>query len=421
MTVPLALGVAAYAWATQPHSRPRSVDVQTVGEPSSDTTLSAADMYDRLREGAQYQGLAKAIGTVTIVAAKYKLRAGQIDGLRRRMAEGWTGDASDAALQYSRAFIDAMRDTGELLGETAGPSGPFARQVDAYQAVLRDVEKLPATPPESGLLNTVNPFETDTDREINAYNDKATKNVAAYTSYYAASGDNGFALPQQFPTPVSTTVPSVYVPPRHDQSATVQNFSTPVPDAAGGSPGSAQVPPAAVPGGRSAGERTGPGFDTPAGGGSTTGQSFSPAAGTPAVPAAFAGTPQPSAGGTGAPFGMVPGVAGGGAGGAGAGRPGAGPGRPGTSGGGPGAGTRGPGGMAEQAGRRGAPGVAGASAAERAGVSGTRAAGGGPGPGAGRQRKDGEEDKERSTKYVLSEDLDLGLPIVAPPVIGDNR
>jgi hypothetical protein len=416
MTVPLvpAAVLVGYAWATQPHAHERSF---SGGD--ADSTLNAAEMYRRVRDGAGFNGLLEAKATVDSLAILYGDRADRIEGLRARMAESWTGSASESAFQYSQPFSDAMRDTRDTLAATSGHNGPFARQVDAYTQVLRDVQPLPDKPPQSDLLNTVNIFETDTDKAIKAYNNTAERNVAAYTTYYNSSGDNGKALPHTFPTPFGTTAPSVSVLPLAGQSS-VRSFSAQVP-VPGGSVGTTHAPPAAA--ASVSGGPAEPRVGDPAPG-LTTRQSFTPV--TPAVPTPVVGTPQPSSGGTGVPFGMVPGVgpggepgwAGGSAGGPGAGRPG-GPGGSGARGsGGPGA--RGSGGMAEQVGRRGAPGM---SSVERGVLPGERASASGVGgPGGAGRRKDGEEDKERGTKYVLSEDLDLGATeIVAPPVIGDNR
>lgn len=417
MIVPLALGLVGYAVATQPHARERVLGVVGSG------SLSAADMYDRIRDGAGFTGLLTAQTNAAILAAKYAERVRQIESLRTRMAEHWTGDASDSALRYSQPFSDAMRDAGDTLTAIAGESGPLLRQTDAYQQVLINVEKLPATPPESGLLNTVNPFETDTDREINAYNDKATRNVAAYLSYYSASGDNGSAMPQAFPAPPDTTVPAVAVLPQTGQGG--QQFSAQVPTvpaapaAVGGLPAAGGLPA----GGASAaggGPPVGSSAGDPARMGSTSQQSVTP--GPTSVPAPVTGTPQPSAGGTGVPFGMVPG-----GGGAGAGRPGVGTGRPGGGGSGPGSGGPGSGGPGSgRLGSGGSPGGGGpgggSGARGMAEPLGRTTSSTGVGPAAGRQRKDAEEDEERSSKYVLSEELDLGTSeIVAPPVIGDTR
>jgi hypothetical protein len=411
MTVPIMLGVGAYAALTQPHAQRHELRVGTTGsptEPCSETTLSAEEIYDRLRAGTQYAAMHDARAELQQLAGKYATRLVEIKLLTSQMEESWHGDAADGAARYSHPATEVLESSGVRLDESARDHGPLDRQNHAYDKVLSTVVQLPAKP-ESSLLNTINPFETDTDRAIKKYNDDAARNIAAYADYYTASGENGRAMPHQFPLPPSGPAPQVVVVPAHGDARTgPRSTDVPAPAVAAGGGSVPTVSASAgtpVPGGPT---WTTPAYDPVSG---TAPQSWPTDAGKPLpvgpAPAAAAVPPVP--GGAGAAGGALGGVYS---------RPGDGVGsrRPGGLGGAGGAVESGPRaqGGAEARGRGG---VVGAAGSER----GAAATGGAPGT---RRGKDSDEDKEHKTKYLENEDLGKHwgpTGPVAPPVIGDRR
>lgn len=417
--LPLVLGVGTYAALTQPHARRHELRVGTTGsstEPCSETTLSAEEIYDRLRAGAQHAAMHDARAEIQQLAGKYATRLVEIKLLTSQMEESWHGDAADGAARYSRPATEVLESSGARLDESARDHGPLDRQFHAYDKVLSTVVQLPAKP-QSNLLNTLNPLETDTDRAIRKYNDDAARNIAAYTDYYTASGENGRAMPHQFPMPPSGPAPTVVVvPARGDAGMGPRPTYVPAPAVAADS---GSVPTVSVPtvsasaGAPVAGSPTWttPAYDPVSG---TAPQNWPADAGkpvpvgpAPAAPAAAAVPPAP--GGAGVSGGALGGVFSRAGDGVGAGRQGG----LGGSGGAVDSGPRTQGG-AETRGRGGVPGAAGP---ERGGAAG----GGAPGTPRG---KASDEDKERKTKYLESEDLGKHWGTtdpVAPPVIGDRR
>ena len=413
MIVPVALGVGAYALATQPHAQRHELTVGTTGsstEPCSETTLSADEIYDRLRAGAQHGAIEHARTEIQQLAAKYAERLAEVERLTSELGDSWVGAAADSATRYSVPAVDALRSSGARLDGCAVAHGPLDRQADAYAAVLRDVVPLPATPPESGVVNTLNPFETDTDRAITKYNDAAARNIAAYVTYYTASGENGRAMPYEFPAPPTGSAPSiVVVPPPGGAGADPRPAYVPVPAVAAdsGPPPTA----AASAGFPVAGNPALPplAYDVP-GGTAAQGWSTEASKPVPAGPTAIASPGPGSAGVSGGGVGALFSQPGGGSAPRGSGSALRGP------GGAVDSGPRGQGGVDP----RGRGGVAGVPRVESGGVLGS----GGPGGAAGRRGKDSDEDEEHKTKYLEDEDLgkqwgDTGP--VAPPVIGDTR
>lgn len=408
MIVPIALGVGAYAVATQPRAQRHELRVGTTGsstEPCSETMLSAEELYERLRAGTQHAATHDARAEIQQLAGKYATRLVEIKLLTSQMEESWHGDAADGAARCSRPATEVLESSGVRLDESVRDHGPLDRQFHAYDKVLGTVVQLPPKP-ESNLLNTINPMETDTDRAIKKYNDDAARNIAAYTDYYTASGENGRAMPHQFPMPPSGAAPTVVVvPARGDAGAGPRSAYVPAPNVAAGSGSSPTVSASAGTPVAGSPAWTTPGYDPVSG---TAPQSWPADAGKP-VPTTPAPAAPPVSGGAGASGGALGGVYS---------RPGDGVGarRPGGLGGSGGAVESGPRaqGGAEARGRGG---VVGAAGAERG------AAAGGGAPGA-RRGKDDDEDKEHRTKYLKSEDLGKHWGTtepVAPPVIGDRR
>jgi hypothetical protein len=408
MIVPVVVGVGAYAMATQPHAQRHELRVGTTGsstEPCSETTLSAEEIHDRLRAGAGHDAHHRARAEIQQLAGKYAVRLAAIELLTKQLGDSWVGRAADGAARYSRPAADAVQSSRARLDDSAVDHGPLDRQDTAYETVLLRVVPL-GPKPESDVLNTLNPFETDTDRAIKKYNHDAAQNIAAYADYHTESGANGRAMPHEFPVPPPGPGPGpgprpeiVVVPARGVAGGVPGAAHSPVPEFGTGS-----GPLTSTSAGAGAGSPT---WTTPVhdGSGSTAAQSRPADAGrlTSTGPA---GAPAPVLGGAGASGSAVGGLFA---------RPGDGGDarRPGSAGGAVESVPRAQGGGPEPRAR----GLAGSPGVERGGPLG----GGAPGA---RRGKDSDEDQERRTKYLKSEDLGKhwgATEPVAPPVIGDRR
>lgn len=401
MIVPIVVGVGAYAMATQPHVQRHELRVGTTGssiEPCSETTLSAEEIYDRLRAGAGHDAHHRARAEIQQLAGKYAVRLATIELLTKQLRDSWVGEASDSAARYSQPAADVVQTSRVRLDESAVDHGPLDRQDSAYETVLHRV--VPLGPrPESNVFNTLNPFETDTDRAIKKYNDAAAQNISAYADYYTESGTNGRAMPHEFPVPPSGPTPDVVVVPARGEGGGVFGVAhSPVPVVAAGSDPQPTTS-ATTPGGPTWAPQGHPGPSD------TAPQSWQ-ADSSRLAPTSPAGATAPVPGGAAASGSAVGGMFSRPGNGDGARRPGGadnavGSGRPTRDGG------------ADPRGR----GLAASPGAERGGPLG----GGAPGT---RRGKDSDEDKERRTKYLENEDLGKhwgATEPVAPPVIGDRR
>lgn len=442
--IPIVAGAAAYGAATQDEAGQYSA-----GE--GERTIDAYQIWAQITSGPGTGSIDDGQHAASTLKGSYDQRVRTIEDLSRDMDAAWQGSAGDAAnsgahplkvwMEDSR---DKLKDSDKYLGEQRG----------AFTTVHSKVEPVPEKPPESGFLNDVAPWETDTDRAIKDYNTKAQANVDAFNAYFQASNDNAGGMPTY--SEVDGEFGKVEV--SDDGSGDDDDADRPggpgdrngyspgqIPGGGGGGyqpgtiPGGGGYTPGRVPGGGGGGYGIpdGGGYDIPGGGGDNRPGAHVPGAGgyplgqipewddstsasgykPGSIPAADL-----SRGGGGGGF--TPGVAGsiGGGGGFGPGGTGSVGGfGPGGSGGfGPGSGSVTPGagsgtgaGGQGGAGRGGAVG-GGAGARGMGGMGGMMGGGGRGGQGGG--------DEEHQNKFLVEEDpnsLFGSDELTAPPVIGE--
>lgn len=415
MILPL-LAVGTYGVLTQDRAGKHSATVAS--SPGSlsggEISLTAAEIYQRIRGGQGTGSIVRAQDTAHALARRHWERGEQIGALRARMAESWRGDAAEAATAHTDPLSEAQRQSHDLLEAS---TRPLLTQAEDFERAYINVEEVPEKPPTSSLLNDAIPFTTDTDRAIADYNTKANKNVQVYNEYNGASHSNGGALPTTYPQLPIGAVPPIVV--RGSGKVIPGRGKKPAPTTRG----TGDTVPA---GSQALGGQSNPlaggqplGGLTPSVSSTTPQGSFlDPVAGQRStVPAAVSGGLPPASGG-GAPVGPVA-----------VGGPQSGAGGSGMRGGtpsGPRADSR-AGGAAGAAGRGGAGVPDGRATAGRggAGIPGGRATtgqgamGGAPGGGRGRD----EEDIEHRNKYLTEPDKDEMFgpdEFYAPPVIGEK-
>jgi hypothetical protein len=456
--VPIVAGAAAYGAATQD-------EAGSYQSEQGSRTIDAHQIWKKINEGPGSGSLHNGAVTASTLHDRYSDRLSRIEQLSREMESAWTGDAGAAANTGAEPLLVWTEDSMQNLEYSkSGMSG----QAQAFDVVLPKVQEVPEKPPESGFLNDVTPWETDTDRAIADYNARAQANVDAFNAYFQASQQNA----EQMPTynevdgefgdisvddsggdddgkgggdrnaPPGGTPPGTSLPP---PGSNIPPGGTVPPGGGGIPPGGGSVPPGGdVPGGNwnvpgDGGRIPGPG-GFPGGGDYTPGENYRPpnwdstgsSSYTPPsskVPSAeFApGSHIPGSGfggGAGGGGGFGPGGGAGSMGGVGAVGGAFGPGGSGATGGfGPGGGSGSgsasgavpPGGGAGAA--RGGAAAAGAAGAAGRGMGGMMGGMGGAGRGG-----QGSDDDEHQSKYLIQEDGNslFGTDeLTAPPVIGE--
>ncbi|MET7993101.1 hypothetical protein ABZU76_19620 [Amycolatopsis sp. NPDC005232] len=354
-----------------------------------------------------------------------------------RLESAWSGASGDAARAGLRPLADVATSASVAMHDS---QNALTDQAHAFQSTRDSMQDVPDRPPSKDLLDTVSPWDTDTEDQINKDNAAIAQNKQIYQSFTTTSDGHAQKMPidygqvpdapggsyaVQHPTTQQSTgtghsgssrssvgpgvgssaggpAGTFSAPGSSSSSQNNQGVShySPAASADGGTETAGYVPPTAPGGPPSSGGTFGPGFGpTGSGGQNVSGPT----------------------GGYGQGGGFVPGFPGGAGSGPG------GPGGPeaGVRGNFPGegvlGGTRGPGspGNSSGAGRLGAvnePGTAGT-----AGSAGQRGANGMPmGAGGGKGQK--EEDKEKKSAAYLREADPNALfgydGKATPPVIG---
>ncbi|MGA6162988.1 hypothetical protein [Amycolatopsis magusensis] len=460
--VPIVAGAAAYGAATQDESGSYSAG-------SGDRKIDCYQIWQQITTGEGPQSLAEGQAAAGRLKGNYESRITTINQLTAEMDAAWTGTSGAAAKSGGHPLKVWMQDSKDKLNDSDKYLG---EQYNAFTTVHSKVQEVPKEPPQSGFINDIKPWETDTDRAIEEYNTRGQANVDAFNAYYKSSGDNGQGMPTY--NAISGQVQAVDVngdgtdgdgKDKDGNGSADQNGQGN--DKGGYTPGN--IPSANMPGGGSTpggGYQPGniPGAGTPGGGynpGNIPGYNPGDLPGGPGGPGSPGYKPPSWDNGTGAAGytpGKIPSAGGFGPGGSGGFGPGSGGEIPGADGFGPGGGGGGfgPGsggnigvggigaggaGSGSGAGGIGAGGQSGAGAGAGKGMGmggamgGAAAAGaagagrgmgggmgmGGMGAGGGRGGQ-GAEDEERQSRYLLGDDPNevFGTDeLTAPPVIGE--
>jgi hypothetical protein len=434
-------GILGDAYSKKPVAEHHATSVQNDLAPET-VSLDAHQIYVRITGGHGPNSLVEAHEAASKLSTNFAERANQIAAARGAAAGAWQGNAADAADAATTPLADSFALAQQQL---AANSQALNTEVAAFDHIRSQVEFVPATPPQSGIANSANPFQTDVDAAINEYNAKAAKNVQLYEAYSAETAAARSQVPQSYaqPAPLSASatgatstaspIGAASVPP--PQVGSAADTAAPAATNASATPGGGAPKPPSPSG------ASGMPSGTAGQGAAATDQTARPTPSPPPMPAGsvraasdtFGSGPLPSqARSTGASdlprktTGAGPGI-GGVPGGVGAFGGGAGPRATGTGGGtGTGSGPALRGGSSVGTGP--APGQTppGAGQPINRGPIGARGAAGAGGMpmGAPGGRANGEEDQEHRRKYLIEPD-DKELFGVdeqyVQPVIGDNR
>ncbi|PXY35257.1 hypothetical protein BAY59_04440 [Prauserella coralliicola] len=183
--VPIVAGAATYGAATQ-----NEAGSYSGGDGSR--TIDAYQIWEQVTTGPGAGSINEGQISANTLQRVYQDRVTQIDELNRVMDQAWQGEGADAARSGAHPLKEWMQDSGDKLQESDRALG---EQSAAFETVYSRVQPIPKEPPESGFLNDITPWETDTDRAINDYNTKAQANVDAFNEYFKASSANGERLP----------------------------------------------------------------------------------------------------------------------------------------------------------------------------------------------------------------------------------
>jgi hypothetical protein len=427
--------------------------------------IDCYQIWDQITHGPGPGSIENGQRAATRLKGSYEDRITTIDKLSRDMDAAWTGKGAAAAQNAGAHPMKAwMTDSGTKLADSDTYLG---NQHNAFTTVAAKVQEVPQSPPDNGFLNSVTPWETDTDRAIEDYNRNGQANVDAFNEYFKASSENGAGLPTYSALDGSLAKVGVTEDGQNGKDkdgggrdGTGRDGGTSDPGGSGSTPGNLPggggYQPGNLPGGGGykPGDIPGPGGgngggyqppNIPGGGNYQPGNIPGGGGYQPGNIPGYDGTKAagytpPNIPGPGSDYGSGGGFGPGGAGnlpggpyGAGGAGGGFGPGGAGSLGGGfgPGSGSGGSLGAGSSTGSGGSPGSgagmgrggAGAAAAGGAGMGKAGGMGGmGMGGMGGARGGQGGEDEERTSKYLMGDDPNdiFGTDeLTAPPVIGE--
>ncbi|ONI92209.1 hypothetical protein ALI22I_05325 [Saccharothrix sp. ALI-22-I] len=169
--------------------------------------LNGHEIYRRIRSAGETYALGMAASASWELADRYVERVAQINALTQKMDAAWHGAASAGATSAMRPVTKAFEDSHSLLTTSRDT---FVDQAHGYWRAFREVQYVPPAAPAEGLFDGFGP-ESDIDRAIADYNDKAHRNVMVYNGYHNQSVANGDQMPASYPTVPSGDGPSVTV------------------------------------------------------------------------------------------------------------------------------------------------------------------------------------------------------------------
>ncbi|SFP84610.1 PPE family protein [Amycolatopsis arida] len=183
--VPIVAGAAAYGAATQEHADEHQSQ-------HGERTIDAYQIWQQITSGPGAGSIQDGHQSAETLKGRYETRMEKIRQLSKAMDAAWQGDAGSAVNSGAHPLKIWMEDSQTNLGST---STALEGQNTAFTTVRSKVQEVPPKPPESGFLNTVTPWETDTDRAIKDYNTKAQVNVDAFNAYFTSSQENAKTMP----------------------------------------------------------------------------------------------------------------------------------------------------------------------------------------------------------------------------------
>jgi hypothetical protein len=158
-----------------------------------DRKIDCYQIWDQITHGPGPGSIENGQRAATRLKGSYEDRFTTIDKLSRDMDAAWTGKGAAAAQDAGAHPLKAwMTDSGTKLADSDKYLGD---QHSAFTTVASKVQQVPEKPPGNGFLNSITPWETDTDRAIEDYNRNGQANVDAFNEYFKASSENGKGLP----------------------------------------------------------------------------------------------------------------------------------------------------------------------------------------------------------------------------------
>ncbi len=161
------------------------------------TGLSAHEIYVGLTRGWGPGSLEGAYRTANLEAELEADRANRIRALANKIEAGWQGQAGAAAFGAAQPLAEVTMIGASNLEVT---HQLLRRQVYSFDSARANVVPVPEKPPETGFLDDISPWQTDTEDELLRHQAESEHNIRIYSQYENESWSNETALPTDYST-----------------------------------------------------------------------------------------------------------------------------------------------------------------------------------------------------------------------------
>lgn len=159
--------------------------------------MSAYEIYNAIHGGPGSGSLHDAGRTAAVESKTEEERAKRINQLAAKIEAGWQGQAGAAAFGAARpiavvSMVGAanLEITHRLLNQ----------QTHSFDTAKSNVIPVSEKPPETGIIDDLSPWETDTEDEAKKHQADSDHNIRVYGQYDQQSWDNETALPMDYST-----------------------------------------------------------------------------------------------------------------------------------------------------------------------------------------------------------------------------
>ncbi|MCU1687737.1 MAG: hypothetical protein JWQ81_8476 [Amycolatopsis sp.] len=129
--------------------------------------------------------------TATSLASAHNNISAQVQKMSAGLESVWTGSGSEAAQAKIKPLADVANAASQTFTSNAQNLSGLAH---GFESMKQSLTPMPPTPPQKNFGDVASPWDTDTEKQINQYNQDAQQNVARYSAYSQQAQAAGQAL-----------------------------------------------------------------------------------------------------------------------------------------------------------------------------------------------------------------------------------
>jgi hypothetical protein len=159
-----------------------NVGAQAQAAPDFVPKILASSGAPQWHDGAQ---------TATSLASAHADVSSQVQKMSSGLESVWTGSASEAAQRRIKPLADVANAASQTF---TGNAQNLTGLAHGFETMKQSLTPMPSTPPHKNFGDVISLWDTDTEKQINQYNQDAQQNVARYTAYSQQAQAAGQAL-----------------------------------------------------------------------------------------------------------------------------------------------------------------------------------------------------------------------------------